>query len=222
MWSLDGSAIKVGSPILTPDLNAVDGTLAPVPGTEYALAVNGVRLQAPVVDQRKDAVLYRIDGAPAAARRRPDRARERRLDDRIDRGAWGRTCVLHALRRLRRRAWARGRSTSAAAAGARTRALARPGRRPSGSAPSGSAPTSSRGSSASPRPERSTCPTAKETARRSAHRTVPWRMEITLAPTFVPREVDPVEERQPAARGSHRARRVPAAVRLGRRRDRDT
>ena len=64
MWSLDGSAIKVGSPILTPDLNAVDGTLTPVPGTEYALAVNGVELQAPVVDQRKDAVLYRIDGGP--------------------------------------------------------------------------------------------------------------------------------------------------------------
>ena len=64
MWSLDGTARAVGGPILTPDLNAVDGTLTPVPGTEYALAVNGVTLQAPVVAQRKDAVLYRIDGGP--------------------------------------------------------------------------------------------------------------------------------------------------------------
>jgi hypothetical protein len=64
MWSLDGSAIKVGGPILTPDLNAVDGTLAPIPGTKYVLAVNGVKLQAPIVARRKDAVLYRIDGGP--------------------------------------------------------------------------------------------------------------------------------------------------------------
>jgi hypothetical protein len=64
MWSLDGSAQKVGGPILTPDLDAVDGTLKQVPGTEYVLAVNGVRLQAPIVAERKDAVLYRVDGGP--------------------------------------------------------------------------------------------------------------------------------------------------------------
>ncbi len=34
MWSLDGTAIDVGGPILTPDLNAVDGTLTPVAGNE--------------------------------------------------------------------------------------------------------------------------------------------------------------------------------------------
>ena len=51
-------------PILTPDLNAVDGTLSPSPGTKYALAVNGVRLQAPIVARKKNAVLYRIDGKP--------------------------------------------------------------------------------------------------------------------------------------------------------------
>jgi hypothetical protein len=62
MWSLDGTAIKVGSPILTPDLSAVDGTLTPPPGTDYALAVNGVALQAPIVAQRDNEVLYRIDG----------------------------------------------------------------------------------------------------------------------------------------------------------------
>lgn len=62
VWSLDGTASKVGGPILTPDLDAVDGTLTPVPDTEYALAVNGVRLRAPIVDQRNGAVLYRLDG----------------------------------------------------------------------------------------------------------------------------------------------------------------
>jgi Dolichyl-phosphate-mannose-protein mannosyltransferase len=64
MWSLDGSAVNVGGPILTPDLDAVDGTLKQVPGTEYVLAVNGVRLQAPIVAERKDAVLYRVGGGP--------------------------------------------------------------------------------------------------------------------------------------------------------------
>jgi hypothetical protein len=64
IWSLDGSARFVGGPILTPDLDAVDGTLTPVPGADYALAVNGVTLQAPVVAERENAVLYRIDGGP--------------------------------------------------------------------------------------------------------------------------------------------------------------
>jgi hypothetical protein len=64
IWSLDGSAQHVGGPILTPDLNAVDGTLTPNPDTKYALAVNGVRLQAPIVLSRKGDVLYRVDGRP--------------------------------------------------------------------------------------------------------------------------------------------------------------
>jgi hypothetical protein len=72
MWSLDGSAQNVGGPILTPDLDATDGTLTPSPGTKYALAVNGVELQAPVVARRKhgeqDDVLYRIDGKPLQLR----------------------------------------------------------------------------------------------------------------------------------------------------------
>ena len=64
MWSLDGTAIRVGAPILTPDLDATDGTLTPPPGTDYALAVNGVALQAPIVARRENAVLYRLDGKP--------------------------------------------------------------------------------------------------------------------------------------------------------------
>jgi len=62
MWSLDGTAINVGGPILTPDLEATDGTLTPSPGTRYALALNGVELQAPVVDSRGRDTLYRLDG----------------------------------------------------------------------------------------------------------------------------------------------------------------
>jgi hypothetical protein len=64
MWSLDGSAKNVGGPILTPDLDATAGTLTPAPDTEYALALDGTELAAPVVDRRKGATLYRLDGRP--------------------------------------------------------------------------------------------------------------------------------------------------------------
>jgi hypothetical protein len=63
VWSLDGSAPGPGA-ILTPDLAGVDGTLTPSPGTEYALALNGVELQAPVVTRNGGATLYRLDGKP--------------------------------------------------------------------------------------------------------------------------------------------------------------
>jgi len=64
IWSIDGSARVVGGPILTPDLAASDGTLTPPPGTEFALALNGVTLQAPVVGTGGTATLYRLDGKP--------------------------------------------------------------------------------------------------------------------------------------------------------------
>lgn len=63
MWSLDGTAPSPG-PILTPDLADADGTLTPSPETDYALTLNGVELQAPVVDRRGRDVLYRLDGQP--------------------------------------------------------------------------------------------------------------------------------------------------------------
>jgi hypothetical protein len=63
MWSLDGTAPGPG-PILTPDLEAANGTLTPNPGTEYALALNGIELQAPVVARRGTSTLYRLDGRP--------------------------------------------------------------------------------------------------------------------------------------------------------------
>jgi hypothetical protein len=63
MWSLDGTAPGPG-PILTPDLVAADGTLTPPPGTEYALGINGVELQAPIVEHRGTTTLYRLGGQP--------------------------------------------------------------------------------------------------------------------------------------------------------------
>jgi hypothetical protein len=63
VWSLDGSAPGPGA-ILTPDLAAADGTLTPSPGTDYALTTNGVELQAPIVEQKDGATLYRLDGKP--------------------------------------------------------------------------------------------------------------------------------------------------------------
>jgi hypothetical protein len=63
VWSIDGTAPPPG-PILTPDLEASDGTLTPSPGTEYALALNGLELRAPRVAWRGHDTLYRIDGRP--------------------------------------------------------------------------------------------------------------------------------------------------------------
>ncbi|HLF69109.1 MAG TPA: hypothetical protein VI503_07150 [Gaiellaceae bacterium] len=63
VWSLDGTAPPPGA-TLTPDLGSHDGTLTPPPGTEYALTLKGVRLQAPVAEERGDIVLYRVAGRP--------------------------------------------------------------------------------------------------------------------------------------------------------------
>ena len=52
---------------LDPDLASADGTLTPSPGTEFALAINGVTLQAPVVPTSPTipgTTLYRLDDKP--------------------------------------------------------------------------------------------------------------------------------------------------------------
>jgi multisubunit Na+/H+ antiporter MnhB subunit len=61
VWSLDGTAPGPG-PTQTPDLVSRDGTHEPAPGTEYALADNGVELAAPLVARRRGLKLYRIGG----------------------------------------------------------------------------------------------------------------------------------------------------------------
>jgi hypothetical protein len=63
MWSVDGTAPPPGA-ILTPDLAAADGTLTPNPDTDYAITLNGVELQAPEVTRNGQFILYRVDGQP--------------------------------------------------------------------------------------------------------------------------------------------------------------
>ena len=63
VWSTDGTAPGPGA-ILTPDLASADGTLTPSPETEYAITLNGVELQAPVVTRVGPYVLYDVGMKP--------------------------------------------------------------------------------------------------------------------------------------------------------------
>ncbi len=189
MWSLDGSARVVGGPILTPDLNATDGTLTPSPGTTYALAVNGVTLQAPVVARRKDAVLYRIDGSPlelqeALVGRESDGWMVGTSEDPVARASYTRYDVSAdepglAVVRLTRIGW-----------------CPKPGRRGTGKATVTIGPVGI-GPDKQPRIERITetrtfdVPDCKANGATLSPPNVPWRMEITVAPTFRPIDVDP-------------------------------
>ena len=189
MWSLDGTAQRVGGPILTPDLDAVDGTLTPVPGTEYALAVNGVTLQAPVVAQRKDALLYRIDGGPiqlkdALVGRESDGWMIGSSEDPVARASYTRYDVSEdepglAVVLLTREGWCPD-------PGSRTtgRVTVRIG-------------AVGIGPDKQPRIDRVTETRRFNLRDCEANGTtlsppnVPWRMEITVAPTFIPADVDP-------------------------------
>jgi hypothetical protein len=190
MWSLDGSAQEVGGPILTPDLDSVDGTLTPVPGTQYVLAVNGVTLQAPVVAERENAVLYRVDGGPvqlqdALVGRQADGWMAGSAEDPVARASYTRYDVsddepgLAVVRLARSTRWCP--DPSARTTG---RATVRIG-------PLGI------DSENQPRIERVTetrtfdVPDCEANGATMSPPNVPWRMEITLAPTFVAAEVDP-------------------------------
>jgi hypothetical protein len=189
MWSLDGTAIKVGSPILTPDLNAVDGTLTPNPETRYALAVNGVTLQAPIVAKRKNAVLYRIDGQPiklqdALVGMQTDGWMVGSSDDPVARASYTRYDVSKdepgfAKVELTRVGW-----------------CPRPSLRQTGHVTVRIGPVGI-GPDKQPRIDHVT-----ETRRFDVRDCkadgitltppdVPWRMEITVAPTFRPKDIDP-------------------------------
>ena len=210
MWSLDGTALKVGGPILTPDLNAVDGTLSPSPGTKYALAVNGVRLQAPIVARKKNAVLYRIDGKPlklqeALVGRQTDGWMVGTSDDPVARASYTRYDVSAdnpglALVRLTRIGW-----------------CPKPGLRQTGKVTVRIGPVGI-GPDKQPRIERVTetrhfdvrdCEANADTL---TPPNVPWRMEITVAPTFVPKEIDPSSSEARELGAVDRRGRVPAAL----------
>ena len=65
VWSVDRFAPAPGpGPTLTPDLASQDGTLTPSPGTGFALALNGVALQAPTVKRFGTTILYSLAGGP--------------------------------------------------------------------------------------------------------------------------------------------------------------
>jgi hypothetical protein len=71
VWSVDPSDPRGHAPgpgpTLTPDLASVDGTLVQSPHTQFALAINGVELQAPVVATAPQGVgqtVYELDGGP--------------------------------------------------------------------------------------------------------------------------------------------------------------
>ncbi len=189
MWSLDGSAREVGGPILTPDLDAVDGTLTPPPGTEYALAVNGVRLQAPIVDQRKDAVLYKIDGGPlvlqdALVGRETDGWMIGSSEDPVARASYTRYDV------------SRDEPGLAIVKLSRVGSCPREDLRQTATATVRIGPVGIDAEN-QPRIERVTEKKTFKVSHCSASGTslyppnVPWRMEITVSPTFVPKELDP-------------------------------
>ncbi len=189
MWSLDGTASKVGGPILTPDLNAVDGTLTPAPGTKYALAVNGVNLQAPVVARRKDAVLYRIDGKPLKLRdalvgRETDGWMIGSSEDKVARASYTRYDVSKdkpglAIVRLTRVGW-----------------CPKPSLRGVGNVtvrigPVGIGPQQPRITRVTETRRFRVADCVANGVTLTPPPGVPWRMEITVSPTFRPREIDP-------------------------------
>ena len=192
VWSLDGTAINVGAgPILTPDLDAVDGTLTPVPGTDYALAVNGVRLQAPVVAQQKDAVLYRIDGGPlrlqdALVGRETDGWMIGSSDDPVARASYTRYDVSKdepglAVVRLTKVGWCPDPASRTLG-----KVTVRIG-------PVGIGPDKQPRIENVTQTRRFDLPDCQADGATLSPPKVPWRMEITVAPTFVPAEIDPAK-----------------------------
>jgi hypothetical protein len=190
VWSLDGTAINVGAgPILTPDLDAVDGTLTPAPGTEYALAVNGVTLQAPVVARQPNATLYSIGAGPlvlqdALVGRESDGWMIGSAEDPVARASYTRYDVSRdepglAVVRLTKEGWCPD-----------------PGSRTTGKVTVRIGPVDI-GPDNQPRIEEVTqtrrfdLPDCQAGGATLSPPKVPWRMEITVAPTFIPAEIDP-------------------------------
>ena len=189
MWSLDGTAIRVGAPILTPDLEAADGTLTPPPGTAFALAVNGVALQAPIVARRGNAVLYRLDGRPvklkeALVGRESDGWIIGSSDEKIARAAYTRYDVSgdgpgFAVVKLSRVGWCPS-----------------PSRRRTGTAIARIGPVTI-GPDKQPAIARVTdtrtflVKDCKANGVLLSTPSSPWRVEVAIEPTFSPNELDP-------------------------------
>jgi hypothetical protein len=192
VWSLDGTAQNVGGPILTPDLHATDGTLAAhglEQGIDYVLAVNGVSLQAPVVARRPNAVLYRTGGKPIKLK---DALIGRESDGWIAAGTGEKAATASYTRydvssdgpgfgyvKVSRENWC-------PAPGHRqtTTAVVRIG-------PVGVGPDKQPEIAHVTQTKRFRIRDCKANEVLLKAPTQPWRMEISVAPTFIPHEVDP-------------------------------
>ena len=187
MWSLDGSAIHVGAPILTPDLEASDGTLTPSPGTQYALALNGVELRAPVVEHHGQDTLYRLDGGPmklaaAVTGRESDGWVIGSSDDPVARASYTRYDVSRdgpgfAIVKLSRLGWC-------PKPPGRTGAVVRIGA-------VGIGPDKQPAITRVLETRHVTIKDCTTTPVAFGLPTVPWRVEVAIAPTVIPNEVDP-------------------------------
>ena len=189
IWSLDGTAANVGAPILTPDLDATDGTLTPNPETAYALAVNGVRIRAPVVDRRGSSVLYRLDGKPiqledALIGRESDGWMIAKRGEKVAHASYTRYDVSHdgpglAFVRLTREGW-----------------CPKPSLRGTGKVtvrigPVGIGPDKQPAIAHVTQRRTFNVPDCQGNGTTLSPPNVPWRMEITISPTFVPKDIDP-------------------------------
>jgi hypothetical protein len=189
IWSLDGTAANVGAPILTPDLEVTDGTLTPNPGTEYALAINGLALRGPVVARHGTSVLYRLAGQPIRLKdtvigRESDGWMIAKRGEKVARASYTRYDVAgdgpgFAVVKLSRVGWCPSPSKRSPAI-----ATIKIG-------PVGIGPDKQPAIANVTETRRVVVKDCVQRVRLLRPPKAPWRMEITLAPTFVPKDVDP-------------------------------
>ena len=183
MWSIDGTAPGPGA-ILTPDLAAADGTLTPNPGTEYAITLNGVELQAPEVKRVGQYILYRVDGQPmmlAAGVTGIDHDGwiTGTEEERVARAAYNRFDVSgdgpgQAIVRLSREAWCTGQ---------RAVGTVRIG-------PMGIGPDNQPALLRTTAVQREPVLDCEETGFALPVPNGPWRVEVEVSPTFAPHDID--------------------------------
>lgn len=185
VWSTDGTAPGPGA-ILTPDLASADGTLTPSPETDYALTLNGVELQAPVVKRLGPYVLYDVDREPlklASGVNGIDRDGWIADTDRngVAEASYNRFDVSRdgpgfARVNLSRVAWCSG--------GAPGKATVRIG-------PIGIGPDNQPAISRVTQAQTKTVTQCTATGFRLAAPNGPWRIEVEISPTFSPHDIDP-------------------------------
>ncbi|MBA3333739.1 MAG: hypothetical protein H0U30_07105 [Actinobacteria bacterium] len=185
VWSTDGTAPGPGA-ILTPDLASADGTLTPSPETDYALTLNGVELQAPVVKRLGPYVLYDVDREAlklASGVNGIDRDGWIADTDRngVAEASYNRFDVSRdgpgfARVNLSRVAWCSG--------GAPGKATVRIG-------PIGIGPDNQPAISRVTQAQTKTVTQCTATGFRLAAPNGPWRIEVEISPTFSPHDIDP-------------------------------